>query len=169
MRRLLSAALVIALLVGAFVGVASARLAVDHSGSPVRRAAPMRAPVAMPRPERTQPGAYSFRSAASIVASMEGPSTGAGGGERREAGAASASVTVTATVLPVVMLVVDPDTGELRELFTNTPQRRATGVLYLVREGAPDGERGAMTPALWRAARAGLADAGAGTGTIWPR
>jgi hypothetical protein len=70
-------------------------------------------------------------------------------------------------VLPVVIIVIDTKTGDVDELCTNTDQRDARGVVYLVREGSEDGTIAELTPAIWAQARAGLAHADAGTGSIW--
>lgn len=165
MRRLLLAALSIALIVGASAGAASARFTTDGSRTATWAAAPFHAPATLPRPDASQPGAYVFRPAAAIAAGLQ-----RGAGSRApaaaHAGGASATVSVTATVLPVVIIVLD-DSGQVVELFTNTEQRSATGVVYLVRHAEPDGPRAALTADAWASARAALRRAAAGTGTIW--
>ncbi len=160
MRRLLSTAIAVAVLVGTFAGVASARLAHDGSAGPA--AAPFRAPAVLPREDAQHPGTYGFRTSAALAAKLEGtapaasaPSTGA-----------SAAVTVTATVLPVVTIVVDSG-GDVTELVTNTSERDSRGVLYVVRTGNSNGEAATLDAATWADARAALAAAHEGTGTIW--
>lgn len=111
------------------------------------------------------PGAYGFRSSAAIAASLADAPTPADSPARTSAGA-SASVTVTATVLPVVTIVVD-SSGDVIELVTNTPERDPRGVLYLVRTGTSSGPAAVLDSATWADARAALAAAHEGTGTIW--
>jgi hypothetical protein len=82
------------------------------------------------------------------------------------ASGASATVTITATVLPVVTIVVDED-GDVVELVTNTPERNARGVLYVVRTGEATGPTADLDAATWADARGALAAAHVGTGTIW--
>lgn len=164
MRRLLLTALAIALLVGTFAGVASARFAQGSAhGSPT--AAPFRAPAAMPRADRSQAGALTFRSSQSIGAKIQRDAAPAG--RSAASGGASATVTVTAVVLPVVIIVLDAETGDVAELVTNTFERDASSVVYLVRVGDPEGEAAPLTSAAWSQARAAMADAVAGTGSIW--
>jgi hypothetical protein len=162
MRRLLLPALATALLVGLFAGVASARFASD--GGRATPHAPFRAPALMPTADVAQPHAWSFRSSEAIGHELERQAPAA---PNALAAAGSATVTVTAVVLPVVIIVLDPKTGDVDELFTNTDQRDARGVVYLVREGSEDGTIAELTPAIWAQARAGLAHADAGTGSIW--
>ena len=69
-------------------------------------------------------------------------------------------------MLPVVTIVVDSD-GDVVELFTNTPERDAVGVLYVVRSDSAEGRTLALDAATWADARAALANAHVGTGTIW--
>jgi hypothetical protein len=161
MRRLLFLALVIALLVGSFAGVASARFADGGAGADGPVAAPFDAPAAAPRPDRSQPDSWSFRSSGAIGADLQAaPAAAATSG-------ASATVTVTAVVLPVVFIVLDEETGAVRELVTNTDERDATNVMYLVRVGDEGGAPGVLDPHMWAMARAAMSRAVAGTGTIW--
>ncbi len=152
------------MLVAAFAGVASARLA--EPARPAPDAAPFRAPAALPREDSAHPGAYGFRSSDAIGEGLEGDAAPASSSAPAPAGGAAATVTVTATVLPVVTIVVD-EGGDVVELFTNTEERRATDVLYVVRAGSIDGEQGELDAATWADARAALADAHAGAGSIW--
>ncbi len=163
MRRLLPTALAVAVLVGTFAGVASARLASDGPAAPT--AAPFRAPAIAPREDAAHPLSYGFRSSDAIAAKLSGAKTPAGSAAA-PAGGASATVTVTATVLPVVTIVVD-DSGNVVELVVNTPERDTRGVLYVVRSGSASGPSVALDAATWADARSALADAHAGTGTIW--
>jgi hypothetical protein len=166
MRRLLLIAATIALLVGATTGVASARFASDGARpASTPAAAPFRAPLAAPRPDATQRGAYGYRAAARIGAAMQRGA--AAPAPAAPASAAGATVTVTAVVLPVVLIVVDAHDGHVAKLITNTPERDATGVIYIVRTGSESGRAAALDGATWRAARAALAHARAGTGTVW--
>jgi hypothetical protein len=164
MRRLLLIALTIALLVGATAGVASARFA-NSGGGIGPKAAPFHAPAVPPAADRTQPDAFTYRSAASIGAQLQRDAAPAAGAS--SAGAGGATVTVTAVVLPVVIIVLDAETGDVAELMTNTPERDARGIVYLVRTGTDAGAPAELTPATWAQARAALAHATAGTGTIW--
>ena len=75
-------------------------------------------------------------------------------------------MTVTATVLPVVTIVVDA-TGAIQEIVVNTPDRDPRGVLYVLRLDDLEGATVELDAATWAAARAALADAHAGSGTIW--
>lgn len=159
-RRLLPAALATAVLVASFAGVASARLATDAPRA--AKPAPFRAPAAQPRADSAQPGAYGFRTSNAIATDFQ-PAQPAG---QPAAGGASASVTITATVLPVVTIVID-GSGDVVELFTNTEERVATDVLYLVRRDSIDGERGTLDADTWADARRALAQAHAGSGSIW--
>lgn len=159
MRRLLPAAIVTALLAGSFAGVASARLVDD--GAPAPKLAPMVAPAAMPAEDASHPRSYGFRSAVQIAGRYEQP-----GAAPQPTSGASATVTVTATVLPVVFIVVD-GSGNVSELVTNSPDRDADGVLFLVRRDATSGEALELDADTWADARAALRSARAGTGTIW--
>lgn len=164
MRRLLLTALAIALLVGCFAGVASARFA-NSGGGTSPALAPFRAPAAPPAADRTQADSFTYTSARAIGLQIQreaAPATPAAA-----SGGASASVTVTAIVLPVVIIVVDPESGDVTELVTNTPERDARNVVYLVRSGSAEGEPAELTPGTWGAARSALARAEAGSGTIW--
>lgn len=166
MRRLLLPALVLALLVGTFAGVASARFAESGSAQVDQRdAAPFRAPVALPAADAAQPGAWTFRSSDAIGRDMERAAGGAAAEPAGTAGA-GATVTITAVVLPVVFIVVD-ESGDVTELVTNTEERDARAVVYLVRAGAPEGDSVTLDARIWAQARAALAEAGSGTGTIW--
>jgi hypothetical protein len=162
-RRLLPTALAVAILVGTFAGVASARLASDGPAAP--KAAPFHAPAVAPREDAAHALSYGFRSSDAIAAAMSGaaPAPRSGGSA---AGGSSATVTITATVLPVVTIVVD-ESGNVVELVTNTPRRDARGVLYVVRTGSTSGANVALDRATWADARSALAAAHAGTGTIW--
>lgn len=160
MRRLLLIAATVAIVVAACAGVASARM--DHRTAPRPVAAPFHAPAAMPRPDRAQPGAWGFRTSDALARDISGASSA----PSAPAASGGASITVTATVLPVVFLVVDR-AGHVRSITTNTEARDATGVLYLVRSGSTSGAARPLTPATWRSARAALAHAHAGTGTVW--
>lgn len=164
MRRLLLTALAIALLVGTFAGVASARFA-NGTGGVSPKADPFVVPSAPPAADRTQPDAFSYRSAASIGAQIQREAARTAPAQPAPAG--GASVTITAVVLPVVIIVVDPETGDVIELVTNTPERDARGVVYLVRSGSDAGTPAALTPGTWGQARSALARAEAGTGSIW--
>lgn len=159
MRRILPAALATALLAGSFAGAASARLAND--GAPARQLAPMVAPAALPAEDAAHPGSYGFRTSAAIARRYERPAVGA-----QPSGGASATVTVTATVLPVVFIIVD-GSGDVTELFTNSPDRNARGVLFLIRRDSTSGPAVELDAETWAAARTALRSAGAGTGTIW--
>ena len=163
MRRLLPTALAVAILVGTFAGVASARLADD--GRPAPKAAPFHAPAVVPREDAEHARSYGFRSSAAIAAKLTGAKAPASSAAA-PAGGASATVTITATVLPVVTIVVD-DSDNVIELVTNTPERDARGVLYVVRTGASDGPNVALDATTWADARRALAAAHVGTGTIW--
>lgn len=161
-RRILPIALGTAVLVAAFAGVASARLATDTPPGPAP--APFRAPAAQPLEDAAQPGSYGFRTSQSIASDFQSAPT-----EPQPASTGtSATVTITATVLPVVTIVVD-EAGEVVELFTNADSRNARNVMYLVRRGAIDGDRVVLDAATWASARAALANAHEGTGTIWSR
>ena len=164
MRRILLPALVIALLVGSFAGVASARFADGGRGVDAPPAAPFRAPAVLPTADAAQPDAYGFRSSTAIGAAIQ-RAAGAPASPSMSGGA-STSVTVTAVVLPVVFIVVDAE-GDVVELATNTDERDARGVLYLVREGSTSGDAADLDASTWAQARAALAEADAGTGTIW--
>jgi hypothetical protein len=163
-RRILPTALAVALFVGAFAGVASARLANDGPAAP--KAAPFDAPAAVPAEDAAHPGSYGFRTSDALAAELEGRSSGATAAPAAAAGGTSATVTITATVLPVVTIVVDGD-GDVEELVTNTDERDARGVLYVVRRGSADGAPATLDAATWADARAALAAAHAGTGSIW--
>lgn len=160
MRRILPAALVSALLAGTFAGVASARLAND--GAPARELAPMRAPATLPTEDAEHPGSYGFRSSAAIASRYEQPAAA----PAQASSGAGATVTVTATVLPVVFLVVD-GSGDLVEVFTNSPDRKADDVLFLVRRDSPSGAPVTLDVDTWADARVALGAARAGTGSIW--
>ncbi len=165
MRRLLPIALATSVFVSVGAGVASARFANDGPAAP--KAAPFHAPAALPREDASQPGSFGFRTAATIAAKLEGaPAPAPASAPRAATSGTSASITVTATVLPVVMIVVD-ETGDVIELVTNTPERNARDVLYLVRSGSASGAGAPLDAATWADARAALAAAHAGTGTIW--
>lgn len=159
-RRLLPIALATAVLVAAFAGVASARLAGDADAGPAP--APFDAPEALPTQDATHPGSYGFRTSEQLAAPFEqaGPASSTGGT------GASATVTVTAVVLPVVFIVVD-EAGAVTRIVTNSDDRDARGVLYLPRIGSEDGEPVELDEATWAEARAALADAHEGTGTVW--
>lgn len=161
MRRLLPTAIAVAVLVGTFAGVASARLADDGPAAP--EAAPFRAPAVLPREDAQHPGAYGFRTSAALAATLEGDAPAAAPASATGAGA---TVTVTATVLPVVTIVVDSG-GDVVELVTNTAERDARGVLYVVRTDSASGDSAELDAATWADARAALAAAHVGTGTIW--
>ncbi|MCW2920223.1 MAG: hypothetical protein JWL76_97 [Thermoleophilia bacterium] len=161
MRRLLPTALAVAVLVGAFSGVASARLAGD--GHPAPKAAPFHAPAVVPREDADHAGTYGFRTSAAIAAKLTGAEAPAAAAAT--SGGASATVTITATVLPVVTIVVDH--GSVVELVTNTPERDARGVLYVVRTDTSSGPTVALDAKTWASARTALAAAHVGTGTIW--
>jgi hypothetical protein len=161
-RRLLPIALAAAVIVATFAGVASARLTVlEPVAAP---AAPFTAPVEAPAADPAYPGSYGFSTSDELAAAITDDVPAAG--TPSASGGASATVTVTATVLPVVFIVVDDD-GAVTALFTNTPERDARGVLYLVREGAEDGEPRELDSSTWAQARVALAAAHEGTGTIW--
>lgn len=164
MRRLLLTALAIALIVGTCAGVASARIAHDEATPAAARAPFLETPVAMPLEDPSQPGAWGFRDSDELAADIAAPraATHAGASSSGAAG----TVTVTATVLPVVFIVVD-DSGSIVELFTNTPDRDARTVLYVVREDTISGSRRDLDASTWAGARAALAEAGPGTGSIW--
>lgn len=159
MRRILPAALAIALVAGSFAGVASARLANDVE--PAADRAPMMAPAKLPVEDAAHPGSYGFRSSASIASRYAQPDAA-----EETSGGGAATVTVTATVLPVVFIVVD-DSGDVVELVTNSHDREAADVLFLPRRGSTSGPAVALDAATWADARAALGAARAGTGTIW--
>jgi hypothetical protein len=160
-RRILPTAIATALLVGAFAGVASARLSTDAPAAPER--SPIDAPAAMPSESDTHPGSYSYRSPDAIGAEISGA---AAPNQSAASGGGSATITVTATVLPVVIIVVD-DAGEVTTLFTNTDDRSARDVVYLVRRGDESGEPTALDADIWASARAAMQSASVGTGAIW--
>lgn len=167
MRRLLLAALAAALLVGASVGVASARLADGSSPSAVTARDPFIVPATPPAADPTQDGAWGFRTARELAAELQPASSGsAATPSAAPAGGASATVTVTATVLPVVIIVVDRS-GDVTELVTNTEDRGAGDALFIVRRGSAGGEPASLDAATWADARAALRQAAAGTGRIW--
>jgi hypothetical protein len=161
-RRILPIALAAAVIVATFAGVASARLSILEPVAAT--AAPFTAPVEAPAADPAFPGSYGFSTSDELAAALGSDATAAGA--PAASGGASATVTVTATVLPVVFIVVDED-GAVTALFTNTPERDVRGVLYLVREGAEDGEPRELDAATWARARVALAAAHEGTGTIW--
>jgi hypothetical protein len=160
-RRILPTAIATALLVGAFAGVASARLSNDAPPAPER--APLVAPAAMPSASGTHPGSYAFRSPDAIGAEISGAAEPRGSAS---SGGGSASIAVTATVLPVVIIVVDK-AGDVTQLFTNTDERSARDVVYLVRRGDESGEAAALDADIWADARTAMKSAAAGTGAIW--
>lgn len=164
MRRLLLTALLSALVVGLFAGVASARRS-DDTVKPVRQAAPFRVSASMPSADAAHPGLWGYASSGEIARAMGGgaptPST-----DGTSTGGAGATVTVTATVLPVVMIVVDKS-GRTTSLFTNTDGREPRGVLFTVRTGSIDGPARRLNPRIWSNAQQALGSARAGTGTIW--
>ncbi|MCB0880420.1 MAG: hypothetical protein KDC46_15730 [Thermoleophilia bacterium] len=163
MRRILPIAIGTAVLVSAFAGVASARLSTDEPAGPAP--APLAAPAALPTEDSVHPGAFGYHTSDELAARYEtGDATGDAGGTT--SGGASATVTVTATVLPVVFLVYD-DSGALVRIATNTPERDAQAVLFLPRTGSESGSPATLDADAWAAARAALADAHEGTGTIW--
>lgn len=164
MRRFLLAALVLALLIGAFAGVASARFA-EEPASSAPALAPFDDRAAMPTADPAQPGAYGFRSSDEIAAALSAGTPGAAAASETTTGA-SASVTVTATVLPVLIIVVD-DEGSVTELFTNTTDRGAGDVLYTVRRDDVSGEPAELTEDIWAETRAAMAQAAAGSSSIW--
>jgi hypothetical protein len=159
-RRILPTALAAAVLVAAFTGVASARLAGDADDAGPAPA-PFAAPATLPGEDSAHPGSYGFRTSDAIASRYDtsAPSTPAASG-------GSATVTVTATVLPVVFIVFDED-GTVAKLVTNSPERDARGVLYLPRAGSETGTSVELDADAWAAARAALAAAHEGTGTIW--
>ena len=161
-RRILPIAFATAVLVALFAGVASARLSNAASESDAPAAAPMRVPATLPAADPAHAGAYGYRTGDAIAARFD---TGAPSSGSSSSGA-SATVTVTATVLPVVFLVFD-DSGTLQRVATNTPERSARDVLFLPRTGSESGATAPLDADAWAAARAALADAHEGTGTIW--
>lgn len=163
MRRLLPTALAVAVLVGAFSGVASARLANDGPAAP--KAAPFHAPAVAPREDAEHAGSYGYRTSAAIAAKLTGAAPAAAA-RSSATGGSSATVTITATVLPVVTIVVDGD-HDVVELVANTPERDARGVLYVVRTGSSSAPTVALDAKTWASARTALAAAHVGTGTIW--
>lgn len=160
MRRILPIAIATAVLVAAFAGVASARL--TDAGSSQPAPAPFDVPAKLPTEDATHPGAYGYRTSDAIAAKYQD----AAPASASHSGGASATVTVTATVLPIVFLVVD-ESGDVVRIATNSPDRDANEVLFVARVGSETGEPRALDAALWTSARPALAEAHAGTGTIW--
>ncbi|MCW2960870.1 MAG: hypothetical protein JWM25_654 [Thermoleophilia bacterium] len=164
MRRFLFIAVISALLVGCFAGVASARLAASDDGRPAR--APFAVPATAPSIDAAQPGAYGFQASSKIAAALQATSRQATQTATPEA--AGASITITAVVLPTVTVVLD-EAGVVVEIITNTPDRSATGAMYLFRRGTDTGPAVELDAATWRSARHALARTAAGTGTIYTR
>jgi hypothetical protein len=65
------------------------------------------------------------------------------------------------------VIVVDATDHHVAKLVTNTPDRDGTSVMYLVRVGSDAGPATTLDAATWSSARAALAHAHAGTGTVW--
>lgn len=149
------------MLVAAFAGVASARLG-GGSDAASPAPAPMLAPRELPRPVQGQSGAFALRGLDELSAPYERSGDAAG----PTASAGGATVTVSAIVLPVVFLVLDAD-GEVVRIATNSPDRDPAAVLFLPRLGDEAGAPVALDQRTWELARTALADARAGTGTIW--
>lgn len=78
-----------------------------------------------------------------------------------------AQLAVVGTVLPVITIVV-PAPGEVTQVVANTSDRDPRRVMFAARRSLDaTGAAVRIDPATWRAARAALRRASAGTGTIW--
>lgn len=164
MRRLLPIAALFALLVGTIAGVAWANAdAPAHDDAAAT--APLRVPVAAPVADAAQPGSAGYRSASDIAATMTTPKSNRAPAAT-PAAAGGTTITVTALVLPTVSLQLDA-AGSLTSIVSNTPDRDARNVLFAAHR--PDGTTAPITAALWSDARAALAHARAGAGTVWSR
>ncbi|MCW2972260.1 MAG: hypothetical protein JWN72_533 [Thermoleophilia bacterium] len=162
MRRILPIAALFALVFGTLAGVAWAN-ADTPAHDRAAATAPLRVPATVPVADATQPGAAGYRSSAAIAATITGAEPAASKAPAAEGGT---TITVTATVLPTVSLQLDAS-GDLRSIVTNTPDRDARNVLFAAHR--PDGSTAPITAELWRDARAALARARAGAGTVWTR
>lgn len=120
-------------------------------------------PAAAPAADAVQDGAYGYRSSQALAAEIE---RAAGPVDAPAAPAGGTAVTVSATVLPVVFISLDAD-DQVVKVATNTPSRDANDVLFVFLRAGDDASRLAPSAASWAAARAALAEAEAGTGTIW--
>ncbi|MCW2950031.1 MAG: hypothetical protein JWN41_1044 [Thermoleophilia bacterium] len=174
MRRLLTIATLFALLVGTTVGVAWANVGPTSSAVAARAVAAhssstrgaLNAPVTPPTVHHAD-GTASYRRISQIATAVAGAESSATpSAPSSSAVSASASITVTATVLPAITVQLGAD-GAVQSIITNTHERSAVDVVYLVRHR--DGTAARPTPAIWSDVRQSLAHARAGVGTIWSR
>lgn len=161
MRRILLAAF---LLAAAVVATASVALADGEPGvaRDPRPHDPFHAPARMPDANEAPASTWSYVAPERLAREFEDVGPGPA-----PVPAGSGAVRVTAVVLRSVVIVVDPDTGRVTELLTNTPDRQVRHVVFTVRSGSESGDVVELTRDIWQDARPALAHARAGTGTIW--
>lgn len=163
MPRLLPIALVASIVVAIVAGIAYARLSGQAFGVDEPRLAPMATPAEQPSLDPTHAGAYGFRSGDEIADDLNPGAQDA----IEPSQPMSDTMEVNATVLPTVVIVVDPETRGLVRISINTSERDPDGVLFLPRIGSEDGAPVELDEELWTSVRAALAEAESGTGTIW--
>lgn len=161
MRRFLPLSVLVLLVAAALFGAAMAtRAATPDAGAKEqvasRVAAPITAPAAAPDRDRSSNGfIYGYRTSDELGAALdvaEGPAT--------EEPLGAGQIRVTARVLPAVVVTLD-DAGRISKLQANTDARDARSVMYVLPR--------ALDAATWTELRSALAEASAGTGTIWVR
>ena len=149
----------------AFIGIGSGAISAaqrNHDAADAAGSQAVVVPHAMPRRDAEHPSSYGYRTSAQLAAAMGGAPKSASTPAPTSSGT---SVTITAIVLPVRTIVVRG--GHVREIWSNTSDRDPTAALYTVRQDRVTGAVVALTPAIWREARAALADADTSTGRIF--